>query len=666
MAPARLLLVDDNLVDRERVLRLVGRDYTLQEVATAASALRCASLDGFDCILLDYRLPDADGLDTLEVLVERGLPVVMLTGQGDERTAVEAMKRGAHDYIAKASLDARTLRRSITNAMEKAELRRRVESQRAELEERLAQLAAQREELAAKNAVLREREAKLRVILHQLPAVAWTTDVKLRCTSIVGTTEHAEIDQRRALGKTVGEALRKADGVEDAIEAHRRALNGSSGSFELRWSGRILKGRAEPLWDASDTIVGVIGVVLDVTETRQLEEQFRHAQKMDALGQLAGGVAHDFNNLLTAIVGFTQFARSQLPGSGPVHDDLAEVLASAKRGAELVRKLLAFSSGRVEKPRPIDVNEMLTGLLPMLTRVVGENVSIGVELAPHVPATLTEPGGVEQVIVNLVVNARDAMPQGGSIGISTAVVTLDETQALAGRASIPPGEYVVLAVSDSGPGIPPDVRDRIFEPFYTTKQVGRGTGLGLSTCYGIARSAGGGIGLYSEVGLGTTFRVYFPSCAEVRILPGRAPVPEPSDNTGDEQVLVLEDDPQVRRAVIRALRAAGYDVLAATGLEDARLVAANHATRVELIVSDVVMPGATGPEAIEELRTLLPDAAVLYMTGYASVSLRGRALVAADVPVLEKPFTSIELTRAVRRALDARAALDPTHETQTR
>ncbi|MBX3275844.1 MAG: response regulator [Sandaracinaceae bacterium] len=652
---ARLLVVDDNPIDRERVLRLLRSDYAWEEASTASDALARASTDTIDCVVLDYRLPDADGLGTLERLVARGMPVVMLTGQGDEHTAVEAMKCGAHDYLAKSALDGPTLRHSIQQAIEKAELQRRVERQRLELERRLAQLASQREELARKNELLREREAKLRVILHQLPVVAWTTDRALTCTSVVGTTDGTTLDEREARGRPIHELWREAEGSDDAGRVHRAALGGSNGTFQLESAGRTLKGRVEPLRDANDAIVGVIGVALDVTDTRLLEEQVRRSQKMEALGQLAGGVAHDFNNLLTAIVSFTELAQEQVPEGTEAREDLSQVLSAAHRGTDLVRKLLAFSRRPTAKAETVDLNRVVTDLVPMLRRLVGEKVEIAVELGAPAPTTRAETGSLEQVIVNLVVNARDASPRGGTVTVSTRTIALSHADPRVAHGSLAPGYYRVLAVRDDGPGIAPSVRERIFEPFFTTKPAGKGTGLGLSTCYGIARSAGGGIDVASAPGSGATFRVYLPAAPDEDAALAAEPRTAPQQG---ELVLLIEDDEQVRPLVTRLLRAAGCAVLAAASMEDALRIAEERGAEVRLVLSDLVMPDR-GPEATERLHRLLPDAAVLYMSGYDRASLEGRALIGAGAPLLQKPFTSRELASAVRAALDARPRAAP-------
>lgn len=650
-ARPRLLVVDDSSVDRERVLRLLGRAYASREASTAAAALASTYGARLDCVLLDYRLPDADGLSTLDALVERGLPVVMLTGQGDERIAVEAMKRGAQDYLSKSSLDRRALTRSIEHAIQRVGMQRQIDAQRRELEARLAELAMSREELARKNLALREREAELRVILGQLPAVVWTTDRALRLASVTGDTGVLGLESGAPEGRPLEEALAswRLDGV---IEAHATALTGTHGTFLMERDGRTLEGRAEPLRDGSDGIDGLIGVALDVTEARELERQLRHAQKMEALGQLAGGVAHDFNNLLTAIVSFTEFARDALADADPARSDLEEVLAAAGRGAELVRKLLAFSRSRVERPRAVDLNRLVGGLGPMLQRLVGEDVTIDLDLEETLPPTVVDSVGVEQIVVNLAVNARDAMSSGGHLLFSTRSVSLDEHLA-DGRAGIDPGDYVVLAVSDDGPGIPEPIRERIFEPFFSTKGAAQGSGLGLSTCYGIARKAGGGIGVYSEIGRGTTFRVYLPACSEApTVTRAASPVAAPAAN-GEERVLVIEDDRQVQRAVMRTLRRAGYHVIAATSAAEARRVAEREGRAIDLVLSDVVMPELAGPELVESLREWLPEARVLFMSGYTGGALKRRALVHQSDAVLEKPFSSDELARAIRSVLDA-------------
>jgi signal transduction histidine kinase/CheY-like chemotaxis protein len=381
---------------------------------------------------------------------------------------------------------------------------------------------------------------------------------------------------------------------------------------------------------------------------RASEETVRRAQKMEAVGQLAGGIAHDFNNLLTAILGNAELLRSTLDNATQ-RSDVDEIHRAALRAAELTGQLLTFARKQRVEARVMNLNDLVHRTDKMLRRIIGERIAVRTRCHVDLPSVRVDPGQIEQVLLNLAVNARDAMPDGGNLTIETDVVDLDEEYARE-HPDARPGRYAVLAVSDTGTGIAEDVRSRIFEPFFTTKEVGKGTGLGLSICYGIVRQAGGHLSVYTEVGRGTTFRIYLPEVAAAAATPAataKRPMP-----TGTETVLVVEDEEPVRKLLRRVLAGAGYTVLAAADGEEAlRLLTASlHVP--DLLVTDVVLPGRTGPEIAREVRQLVPDVAVLYISGYTERAA-GNA-VAIDAPFLAKPFTPELLAQRVREVLDAR------------
>ncbi len=647
-----LLIVDDNAVDRERIRRFLGGAFATREAATAAEALALSIEGELDCVLLDYRLPDRDGIDLIDQLGPGELPVIMLTGQGDEHVAVEAMKRGACDYLVKSLIDAGSLRRAVENAIDKQRLQRRIRAQQAELEARLRELARRGAELEAANLALSEREARLRAILKQLPAVVWTASDDLRYTSMSGLHRVAGLADDEMVGREVGHFLDDAERAEHE-EAHRAALEGAPVPFELRWNARALEGSLEPLRDEGGRVLGAIGAALDVTDTRQLQHQLQRSQKMEALGKLAGGVAHDFNNILTAILSFTGFAREELEPGTAAREDLDEVIDAGNRGAALVRQLLAFSRQRPVAHEVVDVNAILTALVPMLRRLLGEDVHLALSTDPELWRTRIDPGGLEQIVINMAVNARDAMARGGQLTISTERLVLRERLATTRtRAELTSGSYVVITIADEGEGIPPALQERIFEPFFTTKDVGAGTGLGLATCWGIAQQAGGSISVYSEVGSGTTFRVYLPR--HYGPAEERREVHDDARATlhGAELVLVVEDDAQVRALTGRALRGHGYTVLEAATSEEAAAVVTERGGAIDLVLADVVMPHTSGPDLVRALRARLPSARVLFMSGYTGAAIRQRGLIDEGAAILQKPFTPEALLRKVREVLD--------------
>ncbi len=399
---------------------------------------------------------------------------------------------------------------------------------------------------------------------------------------------------------------------------------------------------------------GVVVNVHDVTERLRLEEQLRQGQKMEAVGRLAGGVAHDFNNLLLVIQNHGAFVAAALPDDAPVRADLAEVLKAAERAAALTRQLLAFGRQQVLQPRRLDVNRTVADVAGMLRRVIGEDIRLTTELAPAVWPVLADPGQLEQVLMNLAVNARDAMPAGGALRLRTANVVVDAADARA-RSGLAPGAYAALTVEDAGVGIAPDVLPRIFEPFYTTKPVGAGTGLGLATVYGIVQQSGGHVDVESTPGRGSRFTVLLPrmrpAATDDAAPPSPAPVPAASPR-GAETILVVEDEAPVRLVVRRMLERLGYAVLDAESARDALHLAETATQPIDLVLTDVVMPGQSGRAFAEQLALARPELRVLYMSGYTDDEILRRGLAEPGATFLEKPFTPERLARAVRGALD--------------
>jgi signal transduction histidine kinase/ActR/RegA family two-component response regulator len=401
-----------------------------------------------------------------------------------------------------------------------------------------------------------------------------------------------------------------------------------------------------------DTPAGrqVFVTIVDTTERKRLELDLRQAQKMESIGQLAGGIAHDFNNLLTAIRGYGELARAELRAGDPAASDLDQVLVAADRAAELTRQLLAFSRRQVLQPRVLDVGEAVGRLAPMLRRLLGEHIDLAVEGTHGLSHVRVDPGQLEQVIVNLAVNARDAMLQGGQLTIETADVEFGADYA-ATHPEVVAGRYVVLAVSDTGSGMDEETRARAFEPFFTTKEPGRGTGMGLATVHGIVKQSGGFIDVYSEPGRGTTFRIHFPRVDEPVTADG-GPSEAPK-SSGTETILLVEDDAAVRAYARRALRAHGYTVAEAANGAQALALATQPGARIDLLMTDVAMPAMNGPELAERLRSERPGLRVLYVSGFAEDHFGRSAIPAEDVAFLPKPFSADGLARAVRQVLDA-------------
>jgi len=381
-----------------------------------------------------------------------------------------------------------------------------------------------------------------------------------------------------------------------------------------------------------------------------LEEQFRQAQKMEAIGRLAGGVAHDFNNLLTVISACSETLLMDAPAEGEIRELLTEIKIAGQRAATLTRQLLAFSRKQVLEPKVLDLNEVVTDCDKMLKRLVGEDVDLVAVLDLALGKVKSDPGQLEQVLMNLVVNARDAMPQGGKLTIDTSNSVLDSTYCRA-HTEVKPGRYILLAVSDTGCGMDEKTQACIFEPFYTTKSVGKGTGLGLAMVYGFIKQSGGHICVYSEVGLGSTFKMYLP---EVGAVPSSGELPADNETMpgGDETILLAEDDSAVRAHTRRVLERCGYTVLeAAQGAEALRL-AETETGPLHLLVSDVVMPEMGGRRLVERVLALKPGIKVLCLSGYTADAVVRHGVLESEIAFLQKPFTPSVLARKVREVLD--------------
>ncbi|HEX2249458.1 MAG TPA: ATP-binding protein, partial [Gemmatimonadales bacterium] len=404
-----------------------------------------------------------------------------------------------------------------------------------------------------------------------------------------------------------------------------------------------------PLVSADGSAQQVLGVATDITERKQLEDQFRQAHKMEAVGRLAGGVAHDFNNVLTIIRAQTEFLLADMSADDPRRTDVLEIQNAADRAATFTRQLLAFSRRQLLQPEVLELNGVITGMEMMVRRLVGEDIVLLTKLQPDLPRVWADPGQLQQVILNLAVNARDAMPHGGTLLIETGVVELDESYPRQ-HPSAKPGTHVVLVVTDTGCGMDPATRSRIFEPFFTTKEPGKGTGLGLSTVYGIVKQSGGHIWVYSEVGRGSTFKLYFPPHygAVTAVEPG--PVSQPLLGSG-ATILLVEDERPVRSTVRRLLERHGYKVLEAANGQDALALVSSRRSEIHLVISDMVMPGMGGKELAGRVRNVSPGLPVLLMTGYTEEAITQTGERPLDEQIIEKPFSLHTMLHKVSLAL---------------
>lgn len=442
-----------------------------------------------------------------------------------------------------------------------------------------------------------------------------------------------------------------------AVEAHRDDGQPYDIEYRLRHpdgSERYLRSRGVSIRDESGKAVRMVGAVSDITARRRLEEQLRLSQRLESVGRLAGGVAHDFNNLLTAIITYAHLVADELPPASAARDDLAAILSAAQRAECLTQQLLAFARKQIIEPRTVHLSGVVDGVTKLLRTVLGEDVSLRIrhrgDDAPW--AARVDPGQIDQVLMNLAINARDAMPTGGRLDVETDQRTLSEPLAWSGG-ELPAGDYVVIRVADTGDGMDEAILGRVFEPFFTTKEGGRGTGLGLATCHGIVAQSGGAIFVESAPGEGTRFELLFPRVHE-RPQESAPGLPKASEAALPATVLVVEDDPLVRDLTVRVLDRRGYRTLSAESAAKARGIMADQGDEVDLVVTDVVMPGASGRQLADELAVHWPSLKVLYVSGYTEDTVLRHGVMTQGMPFLIKPFTPSQLAEKVGELLGPR------------
>jgi len=636
MEQVRVLMVEDDDNDAALINRELGRltpPPAVQHVRTKPAF--AAALEGFapDAILSDHNIPGFSGWEALE-LAQRAhpdVPFILVTGSLDEETAVRYLKNGASDYILKDRLV--RLGPALLEALERARQREALRTQESLL----------RQIIDANPSLIFVKDWNGRfVLVNQATAQVYGTTVE----SLVGKTDADFNPNVQEIAHFLRHDRDVMSSGQPKIIAEEPVTNPTTG--DTRWFQTI----KVPLRSPAEGTATLLGVATEITERKRLEEQLLQSQKMEAVGQLAGGVAHDFNNILTAIVGYTDLLAAELASNVRQLEDLEEIRKAARRAAALTRQLLAFSRKQVLEPRIIDLNSVVLNLDKMLRSLISENIELKTDLADNLGAARADPNQIEQVIMNLAINARDAMPDGGTVTIETGNVTLDDAYA-AQHVSVIPGEYVMLAVSDTGCGMDAKTQSRIFEPFFTTKPAGRGTGLGLSTVYGIVKQTGGNIWLYSEPGKGTTFKIYLPAIAALpedigKVAPAEAP------RRGAGTVLVVEDDEQLRRLTHRALDAQGYMVLVADRGATALDIARRHKGEIDLLLTDVIMPDTNGRKLAETIQAARPGMRVLYMSGYPDGAIASHGMLEPGVAYLAKPFTTEAITRRVREVLETR------------
>jgi PAS domain S-box-containing protein len=545
-------------------------------------------------------------------------------------------------------------------ASELAALNEALQDQATQLEDQAVQLEEQATELEEQTTTLQEQAVELEKANHTLRELIDGSPLAIAAVDANGAVLSWNVAAERMFGWTTEEVLTHPlpNVPEDRLEesaAFRQRLLAGQGFSDLVTTRQRKDGRrievsvsTAPLRDASGAVVGVIFMYSEVTERRHLEEQLRQAQKMEAVGQLAGGVAHDFNNVLAVIMSYGDLMLEELGADAPMSADLREVTAAAARAAGLTRQLLAFSRRQLLQPHVVQLNALITNLEKMLRRLLRESIELTTNLDAGLGYVYADAGQIEQVLVNLVVNARDAILHAGDISITTSNVQLDAEY---GRlhSGAPAGAYIMVSVGDTGCGMTSEVQERMFEPFFTTKERDRGTGLGLSTVYGIIRQSGGYVWCYSEAGKGTTFKIYLPRVESAdEPMPVAATAPA---SRGSETILLVEDEAPVRLVASRILRQSGYTVIEAPDGATAVALCMAHTDPMDLVVTDMVMPGMTAHELAARVRAIRPETRVLFMSGYTEDAALRQRFLEPGAAFLEKPFTVHTLTRAVQGAL---------------
>ena len=638
--PLRVLLVEDSPTDAKLVLQAIRQTgHVVESVRVERAEAMRAELEARvpDVIVSDWSMPQFSALGALDVLKQSGLdvPFIIVSGTVGEELAVEAMRAGAQDYVLKDKLTrlAPAIERELRERDLRTERKRALGDLRTS-EARFTRLFAS----GIIGTVIADNDGNIQE----------ANDVFLRMIGF--SREELAAGQVRWQELTPPEWHEVTDRCREELKASGVATPYEK-EYERKDGARVPVLVGVAMLNESESI----GFVVDLTAQKRAEsalhhseEQLRQAQKMEAVGRLAGGIAHDFNNLLSVILSYSAMMLDSLRAGDPIREDAGEIEKAGRRAADLTRQLLTFSRQTVTEPRVLDLNDLLADMDRMLQRILGEDVDLVFLKGALRGRVRVDPSHIEQVVMNLVVNARDAMPVGGKITIETESVILDPAHAQE-HLGVAPGPYVMLAVTDTGCGMNRATQARIFEPFFTTKETGKGTGLGLSTVFGIVQQCHGTIWVYSELGVGTTFKVYLPRVDQEADATSVSLAP--STLSGSETILLVEDEDQLRVVAREILRKHGYQVIEARNAGEALLHCESQAG-IHLLLTDVVMPQMSGPELARRLLQVRPGVKVLCMSGYTDDALVRHGALELGMAYLQKPITPEKLARKVRLVLD--------------
>lgn len=628
----RVLHLEDSPRDAEIIHQRMedeGLVFEITHVASRADFEAAVASGEFDIVLCDYNIPGYDGLAAMTHVRGRHpiMPVLLISGSLGEEEAVRCLQMGATDYIIKERLSRLgvAIRRALDEAREQGRRCQAEEALRAS-EERFRMLVENSSDLVCEASL----EGRLLYLSPNIRSLLGHEVADLLGTSIFDKVHPDDVPGlREKFGRPEMRAqfrCRHADGSYRWFEVTGRVFTTADGRQHAGFIGR------------------------DITERRVLEEELRQSQKMESIGQLAGGVAHDFNNILTVILGQASLLTCEHDLSPAVRDSLSEITEAAERAASLTRQLLTFSRKQVMQLGRLDLNSIVNDMMRMLRRTLGEEITLAVNLAPELPLIHADQAMMQQILLNLAVNARDAMPEGGRLEISTGTLTIGPDESRTNPDALP-GPAVCLRVSDSGSGIPPQIIPHIFEPFFTTKDIGKGTGLGLASVHGIVKQHRGWIKLTSEIGCGTVFNICIPALHR-GITGTESATPETSSPTGTETVLIVDDDAAVRQTGGILLRRLGYTVIEASSGTHALELFDQGLPKIDLLLTDMVMPdGMGGKELAEILRAKIPGLPVLYSSGY-NLDLAGKGIVGEDQTCfLQKPYSTQTFAKAIRHSL---------------